>query len=117
MRDMSFLPFADVGRVATQTVNNGTVTVVIWDTENEDSDAMFTASSTDVTIQTAGVYMITVQITFSDFGAAATRHLVLVKVGGVEVAREERAACPTMMDCPSTKSLCRQMPISCLPRL
>jgi hypothetical protein len=49
---------AIVRRNASMTVANNALTFPVFDTEVEDNDAMFTPSSANVTIKTAGLYLI-----------------------------------------------------------
>jgi hypothetical protein len=47
-----------VRRVATQTLNDATTTAVSWDTQDEDTDAMFAPTSTTITIPETGLWAI-----------------------------------------------------------
>jgi hypothetical protein len=51
-------------RATLQTIATGTDTFVTWPTESYDTDGMFTAGSDTITIQTAGLYIVTCSITF-----------------------------------------------------
>lgn len=51
-------PLCVVRRVAAQSIADNTVTLISFDTEDVDTDGMFTPTSTDITIQTAGVYVL-----------------------------------------------------------
>lgn len=51
-------PMCIVRRVAAQAVADNTVTNISFDTEDVDTDGMFTPTSTDITIQTAGIYIL-----------------------------------------------------------
>jgi hypothetical protein len=52
-------------RSTTQSIANGTDTFVTWPIEVYDTDGMFTAGSDTVTIQTAGIYLITAGILYA----------------------------------------------------
>lgn len=58
-------PMVIVRRAAAQSIPTTTVTSISFDTEDVDTNAMFTATSTNITIQTSGVYLLagTVQVT------------------------------------------------------
>lgn len=51
-------PMCIVRRVAAQAVADNTVTNISFDTEDVDTDGMFAPTSTDITIKTAGVYVL-----------------------------------------------------------
>ena len=57
-------PIAIVRRAAAQSITTTSLTKVSFDTEDVDTNGMFTATSTDITIQTSGVYLLaaTVQV-------------------------------------------------------
>lgn len=58
-------PYCYVRRNAVQSIANSTTTCVTFDTKEQDTDAtMFTASSTAITIQTAGMFLITGSVVF-----------------------------------------------------
>ena len=62
-------------RSTTQSIANGTDVYVTWPIEVYDTDGMFTAGSDTVTIQTAGIYLITVGVFFA---ANATGYRVVM---------------------------------------
>lgn len=64
-------------RVANQSIPNDTVTLVSWDTEDQDTDGFITVPSTTITIPgpLAGVYAIAVSISWG-IGAINARHFV-----------------------------------------
>jgi hypothetical protein len=51
-------PICIVRRVAAQSLADNTNTNISFDTEDVDTDGMFSPTSTDITIQTTGIYMI-----------------------------------------------------------
>jgi len=51
-------------RAAAQSINNNAQHLINWDTEDYDTDTMFTASNTLITIKTAGVYLVTATVAF-----------------------------------------------------
>jgi hypothetical protein len=51
-------PMCIVRRNAAQAIADNTNTSISFDTEDLDTDSMFTPTSTDVTIKTAGIYML-----------------------------------------------------------
>lgn len=58
-------PIARVRRSTDQNVNNTTDTVLQWTDMDVDTDSMWSAGSNDrLTIQTAGIYVIAVNVTF-----------------------------------------------------
>ena len=54
-----------VRRAANQSIPTGDDTFIIWDTEEIDTNAMFAASSDTVTIKTAGVYQVSLNVFFA----------------------------------------------------
>jgi hypothetical protein len=58
-------PIARVRRATNQSIPNATDTFVSWTIEDIDTDGMFTATSDTITIQTAGVYIVTTSVYFA----------------------------------------------------
>ena len=58
-------PLLRVRRATTQSIANATDTFVTFTIEDFDTDGCFTASSDTVAIQTAGVYVVTVSVSFA----------------------------------------------------
>jgi hypothetical protein len=75
-------PLAMVRRAAAQSIATGGVgTNIVFDTEDADSDVMFTAGSDTVTIQTAGKYEATLFVTMGGSGQFyQVTHNVTVRV-------------------------------------
>ena len=65
--------------VATQSLTNNTFTFVTWDTEEYDTDTMFTTGSpTLMTCVTPGIYLVTATLVFAT-NATGARLLLLMK--------------------------------------
>lgn len=62
INNMRVPPICRVSRVASLSVNNAADTDITFDTEDIDTDGMFTASSTTITVQTAGIYLCTANV-------------------------------------------------------
>lgn len=71
-------PKCEVYRAASLTASSNTA--ITWDTENYDSDGMFTASSDTVTIKTAGVYAINIRDTYSGLSTPAVPNILVNNV-------------------------------------
>ena len=67
-------------RSTTQSIANGTDVFVTWPIEVYDTDGMFTAGSDTVTIQTAGIYMITCNVLYAA-NATGYRVVTILKNG------------------------------------
>jgi hypothetical protein len=72
-------PNVALTRAAAQSIPTGSVTAISFDTEVEDTDAMW-SSGTNITINTAGLYLITAQLGFT-INSTGTRRLYLRKNG------------------------------------
>jgi hypothetical protein len=80
-------PMCIVRRVAAQSIADNSVTNISFDTEDVDTDGMFTATSTDITIQTAGVYSLSGLVTLAT--AATTILLTRMIVNGSTVGQND----------------------------
>ena len=76
-------PQCKVRRAAAQSIVTATATLVSWDTEDIDTDAMFAPTSTDVTIKTAGVYVAVLGGTIA--GASGLKVWEILKNGVTQV--------------------------------
>lgn len=83
-------PAASVSRAAAQSIPNNTSTAISFDTEVYDTDTMFAGSSTNVTIKTAGLWVITAGCGLN--AAASSRRLLQILVNGTAVKSDEGAA-------------------------
>jgi hypothetical protein len=63
---LATVPACRVRRNASQSIASATYTFVSFDTEVFDTNGMFTATDTKVTIQTAGIYLLTASVAFPD---------------------------------------------------
>lgn len=104
-------PMCKVRRDATQAIANNTQRLVYWDTEDVDTDSMFTASSLEITINTAGVYLVTACIGFA-VNFTSTRGVQIVvnpTISGSTTSANVTAGtriAMTMTDCsPATQSV------------
>ena len=90
-------PTAQIRRTTAQSIPNGTPTLITCDTEDVDNDAMHTASGSKLTIQTAGVYLISGCLPY-DVNATGYREVRVTKntVSFVSGARAMIAAAPTV---------------------
>ena len=77
-------PFCQVYRSSDLTgyVNGAAIS---WNAEAFDTDGMFTASSTDVTVQTAGIYLIETMVYFTAT-ATVTNQDLIIAIDGTDVA-------------------------------
>jgi hypothetical protein len=57
-------PMVIVRRAAVQSVANNTITAVSFDTQDVDTDACFAPTSTNITINTTGIYLLTSSVQF-----------------------------------------------------
>jgi hypothetical protein len=57
-------PACRVRRTTNQSIANVTWTVINWNTEAHDTDDMFTATTNQITVQTAGLYLVTASLSF-----------------------------------------------------
>ena len=57
-----------IRRAATQTLNNATLTTISYDTEDEDTDALFPSSGTTITIPFAGMWIPVLVLSIPDWG-------------------------------------------------
>ena len=73
-------PMVVIRRAASQSIANNSVVSVSFDTEDVDTDNCFTATSTNITIQTAGVYLLIGTVLF-DTNASGGREVGFVKNG------------------------------------
>jgi hypothetical protein len=64
-------PMAQATRTAVQSIANNTTSFVSFTTESFDTDGMFTATDTKITVQTAGVYLVTGFMTYASNGTGA----------------------------------------------
>jgi len=79
-------PICIARRNAAQSIANNTETSVSFDTEDVDTDGMFAPTSTNITIQTDGVYLLTgvVRLAATVDGLLVCR----IKVGGTTYAEQ-----------------------------
>ena len=56
-------------------------TAITWNAEDYDTDGMFTASSTDITINTAGIYLVVLNIYWTASATVATASAGIVEDG------------------------------------
>ena len=76
-------PMCSISRTASQSINSGTDTVVAFDTSVIDTDGMgTTGASAKITIQTAGVYVITFAVCFAAYTSTTTRQAFVAKNAG-----------------------------------
>jgi hypothetical protein len=59
-------PIVVARRNATQSLANTTIVPISFDAEDVDTDGCFSATSTDITIQTAGVYLLVGSVAFAN---------------------------------------------------
>ena len=76
-----------IAKVDNFTVNNSTNTTVTFDTEVVDVDGWFAASSTNITPDITGIYLITCNVVNLN---SANRGLVNVQVAGATIASEDQ---------------------------
>ncbi len=71
-------------RVANQSISNNTETNMSWDTEDVDTDSMW-SSGTTITIQTSGIYVVSMFINFGAANGTGLREIAFKKngVGGI----------------------------------
>ena len=78
--------YCEIARVATQTINDATDTDISFDTEVHDTDGMFAPTSTTITVNTTGIYVITAEIGLNT--TVDIRGDIILYIGGVVKARE-----------------------------
>lgn len=71
-------PMCRVSLNANQSIANNTTKDVLWNTEVFDTDEMFSASSTTITVKTAGLYVVNAGVVFAP-NATGQRHLKMTK--------------------------------------
>jgi hypothetical protein len=71
-------PMCKVRRDATQSIAGNTQRLINWDAETFDTDSMFTASDVEITVNTAGIYLITATVRFP-LNTTSTRGAAIVK--------------------------------------
>lgn len=77
-------PMCIARRNAAQSIADNTVTAISFDTEEVDTDSMFSPTSTDITIKTAGVYCLTGVAVLAT--AATTVMEARIRINGTVVA-------------------------------
>ncbi len=70
-------------------IANNTPTVVTWDTEDYDTDAMFAATSTDITVKTAGKWYLNATIKWENVGFTNIRRIEFLVDGTVKSKSQE----------------------------
>ena len=70
-------PICRVRRASAQSIANNTQRLMNWDTQDIDTDEMFAASDTVITIKTAGVYLVTACVGFA-LNTTSTRGVAIV---------------------------------------
>ena len=78
-------PIVIVRRAANQSIANNSIDIVSFDTEDVDTDGCFAATSTNITIQTTGVYHINAIVAFAS-NTAGGRDIGIRKNGTIEFA-------------------------------
>ena len=73
-------PAAIIRRVATQSFSNGVPALMSFDTEDADTDSMW-SSGTTITIQTTGIYTISAFVNFSTASGPGLREVAIKKNG------------------------------------
>lgn len=73
-----FMPGCSVTRTTNQSIGNAAYASISWDSEIFDTDTMFAPTSTDVTIKTAGLYLLTLQMSYAS-NATGDRITVIEK--------------------------------------
>jgi hypothetical protein len=86
-------PYANVYQTAPTSLASGTSTAVAFDTELEDDTAMHSTTSNNsrITIATAGLYLVTAQVTFDTASSTGSRS-VFIRRSGSNVATSGGAA-------------------------
>jgi hypothetical protein len=79
-------PYCQIQRAAGQTIPDASNTAISFDAQDHDTDGMFAPTSTDVTIQTAGIYLVEAETRLSS--PCDIRGDLLLKVGGTIYRRE-----------------------------
>jgi hypothetical protein len=59
----AILPGCSVTRTTNQSIANASYNSISWDSELFDTDTMFAPTTTDITIKTAGLYLLTLLVT------------------------------------------------------
>lgn len=78
-------PSVSVAKAAAQSIPNNAFTDITFDTETFDSDTMFTATSANVTVKHAGLWLITARVGYITNGTGS-RGATLLKNGGTVAA-------------------------------
>lgn len=83
-------PRVSVARAAAQSIANGGYTAISFDTEVEDTDAMFAPTGTDITVKSAGIWLVTAVVGLVA-NSSGTRGVAVSK-NGTQVATTLPAA-------------------------
>jgi hypothetical protein len=89
-----------VSRAAAQSLANNTISAIIFDTEVEDTDTMFSASSSDVVIKTAGLYLISGSAGLN--AGTSSRRMSQLAVNGAGIIQNEGAPSAAAVRLPLT---------------
>ena len=71
-----------VRRGATQSIANNTITALSFDTQDVDTDACFAPTSTNITVNTTGIYLLTASVQYAA-NASGVRELGFRKNGTI----------------------------------
>lgn len=87
-------PMVSVYKTAAQTIANATVVEITFDSEYFDTDAMHSTSTNTgrLTVNTAGVYLITLNLTFADNGTGQRLIYIRKNNSNVAVVHEQAGA-------------------------
>ncbi|MGH7240491.1 MAG: hypothetical protein ACREHG_10585 [Candidatus Saccharimonadales bacterium] len=100
---LAYSPICIVTREADQSIANSTVVDVIYDTELIDTDGMFVAPSSDITIQRPGIYSI--QHTAAFAANATNLRATHIAINGVEIAATGGTASTTSVTSQSCSAI------------
>jgi len=105
-------PACHVSRSTALAINNVVETQITWTVEDYDTDGMFTASSTDITVQTAGMYHLNAGVFFAA-NVTGSRYIHITKngtsstyaVASASTMGLTTAGAPTTLNCSTVVSL------------
>jgi hypothetical protein len=72
-------PMCRVSLSGNQSIANTTLTDLSWATQDVDTDGMFAPTSTTITIQTAGLYLLNANVLWSTASTVGQRHMVITR--------------------------------------
>lgn len=111
LRVASRAPMCLASRSTTQSIaNNGSTEYLSFDTEVVDTDSMFAATSTTITIQTAGIYLVAGSATIA-LNATGIRALYL-EINGAVVSEFDASGSGSVNFTPGTLSVVKSLAAS-----